>query len=100
MKKRCAVIGGLFLAASLDNVGDFGSDGKRRDAGRTSTTASPLAGCTADDVAAQEGTNFPNSEVEPFLAVNPTNQANIVAVWQQDRWEGRAEAAGARGAMS
>jgi len=32
------------------------------------------------------GTNFPNSEVEPFVAVNPTNPSNIVGVFQQDRW--------------
>ena len=29
---------------------------------------------------------FLNSEVEPFVAVNPTNERNIVAFWQQDRW--------------
>ena len=32
------------------------------------------------------GTEFRNAEVEPYAAVNPTNVANIVAVWQQDRW--------------
>ncbi len=30
--------------------------------------------------------NFVDSEVEPWIAVNPTAPANIVAVWQQDRW--------------
>jgi len=32
------------------------------------------------------GTNFVDSEVEPWLDVNPANPSNIVAVWQQDRW--------------
>ncbi len=32
------------------------------------------------------GTEYRNAEVEPYAAVNPTNAANIVAVWQQDRW--------------
>ncbi len=32
------------------------------------------------------GTEYRNAEVEPYAAVNPTNPANIVAVWQQDRW--------------
>lgn len=32
------------------------------------------------------GTEYRNAEVEPFAAVNPINAANIVAVWQQDRW--------------
>src|SRR6266516_1874669 len=32
------------------------------------------------------GTNFVNSEVEPFVAVNPAKPSNIVGVFQQDRW--------------
>jgi hypothetical protein len=30
--------------------------------------------------------DYPSSEVEPYLAVNPTNPDNLIAVWQQDRW--------------
>ena len=51
--------------------------------------ASPFAGCTTDDVAGQAGddsTNYLHSEVEPFIDVNPTNPANLVGVYQQDRW--------------
>src|SRR2546423_6106011 len=43
---------------------------------------SPFSGCTVGG----PGTNFVNSEVEPFVAVNPTNPSNIVGVFQQDRW--------------
>src|SRR2546427_13274606 len=43
---------------------------------------SPFSGCTVGG----PGTNFVNSEVEPFVAVNPANPANIVSVFQQDRW--------------
>jgi hypothetical protein len=50
------------------------------------TGPSPFANCTADDVAGQEGTNYPNAEVEPWVSVNPRNQKNLVAAWQQDRW--------------
>ena len=32
------------------------------------------------------GINFLNSEVEPWLDVNPTDRDNLVAFWQQDRW--------------
>ena len=32
------------------------------------------------------GTNFVDSEVEPWVAVNPTNPDNIVGFWQQGRW--------------
>ena len=47
---------------------------------------SPFAGCTLDDVAGQTGTNVPNSEVEPWIDVNPANSNDIVGAWQQDRW--------------
>ena len=42
----------------------------------------PLAGCPPDG----SGTNFPDAEVEPWLEVNPTNAANVVGVYQQDRY--------------
>lgn len=35
---------------------------------------------------AQSGTPFVNSEVEPYLALNPIDPDNLVGVWQQDRW--------------
>lgn len=44
---------------------------------------SPYAGCSD---AGQSGTNFVNAEVEPYVAVNPTNPSNVVGTWQQDRW--------------
>jgi hypothetical protein len=34
----------------------------------------------------QTGNLFKNSEVEPFVSVNPRNPLNLVGVWQQDRW--------------
>jgi hypothetical protein len=30
--------------------------------------------------------NYPNSEVEPWLAVRPNNTNDVAAFWQQDRW--------------
>ena len=36
--------------------------------------------------AAQSGTFYPNAEVEPYVSVNPQDQAHLVGVWQQDRW--------------
>jgi len=60
------------------------------------TGASPFAGCTADDVAGQPGTNFLNSEVEPWVDVNPTNPKNIAGSVQQDRWSN----GGARGLVA
>jgi Neuraminidase (sialidase) len=34
----------------------------------------------------QSGTNFPGTQLEPWLAANPSNNSNAIAVWQQDRW--------------
>ena len=42
----------------------------------------PLAGCPPDGA----GVNFSNAEVEPFLGVNPRNDANLIGVYQQDRY--------------
>ncbi len=43
---------------------------------------SPFASCSTGG----PGTVYVNSEVEPFVAVNPTDPDNVVAVYQQDRW--------------
>ena len=36
--------------------------------------------------AAQTGTLYSNAEVEPYVAINPASPANLIGVWQQDRW--------------
>jgi hypothetical protein len=38
------------------------------------------------DLAGQSGHVTLNSEVEPQVAVDPTNPLHVVGVWQQDRW--------------
>jgi hypothetical protein len=58
---------------------------------RASTT-NPFAaaGCVALDapqVAAGDGVlNYLNSEVEPWVSLDPTNPTRLVGAWQQDRW--------------
>jgi hypothetical protein len=52
---------------------------------------SPFAGCTADNVAAQPGTVYPDSEVEPWIAASGTDrngdgEKDIIGGYQQDRW--------------
>jgi hypothetical protein len=64
------------------------------------SSTSLFAGNTADNVAGQPGTNFLNSEVEPIVAVNPTNAKNVVGVWQQDAWVNRGDNGGARGIVA
>jgi hypothetical protein len=46
---------------------------------------SPFAACTVGS-AGSTSVNYPNSEPEPFVAVNPTNPDNVIGVFQQDRW--------------
>jgi hypothetical protein len=46
------------------------------------SSSNPFAACPPDG----SGTNFPGSEVEPWLEVNPTDADNIVAIYQQDRY--------------
>lgn len=43
---------------------------------------SPFASCTIGG----PGINYVNSEVEPWVAVNPANPSNVIGAWQQDRW--------------
>ena len=47
---------------------------------------SPFATCTTGG--APGDTNFVNTEVEPYIAVNPTDASNLIGVYQQDRWAG------------
>lgn len=42
------------------------------------------------------GTQYRNAEVEPYAAINPLNPANLIAVWQQDRWS----SGGAQGVLA
>ncbi len=70
--------------------------GAAQEAPRRVSGLSPFASCTADNVAGQPGTNYPDSEIEPWISVNPANSKNLIAGWQQDRWSD----GGARGLVS
>ncbi|MEO7442962.1 MAG: sialidase family protein, partial [Acidimicrobiales bacterium] len=48
--------------------------------------ASLFRTCTADNTATQVGQVFPDSEVEPWLTVNPADPRQVAGIWQQDRW--------------
>jgi len=56
----------------------------------------PFASCDISSQDTEGGTNYLNAEVEPWVAVNPTNPRNIIAVFQQDRWSN----GGARGLVA
>ena len=57
---------------------------------------SPFRGCTADRPGQQAGMLYPNTEIEPFVDINPADPDTIVVGWQQDRWDN----GGARGDLS
>jgi hypothetical protein len=63
---------------------------------------SPFAGCTADHTVPPEpGTNYPNTEVEPWIAASSVDRngdgaTDVIAGYQQDRWSNGA----ARGVMA
>ncbi len=56
------------------------------------SSGDPTASCTSP---ALGGVNQPNTEVEPYVAVNPRNPKQAIGVFQQDRWSnGGAHAGG------
>jgi hypothetical protein len=61
------------------------------------THGDPFADCKRDDVAGQEAsfgsTLFPNTAIEPSIAVDPTDSGRVLVGHQQDRWSN----GGARG---
>jgi hypothetical protein len=71
----------LSLLAGGANAAPFARSGLVR-----ASHGDPFATCTADDVAGQPGANYPATEVEPWVDVNPANTANLAGIWQQDRW--------------
>src|SRR3954454_3282326 len=57
----------------------------------------PFSGCPVGAAAGTDpGTVYPTTEVEPFVAVKPTDPDNVIGVFQQDRWSN----GGARGLVA
>jgi hypothetical protein len=53
----------------------------------TASGPSPFEpGCGGSGEAFDSSVLYENAEVEPYVAVNPTNTRNVVGFWQQDRW--------------
>src|SRR3989442_6495620 len=97
--RRFLIISAIFAVGAIGLVtayaGPFTADPLTLVSG-SGVGTSPFTHCTADNVAAQPGRNFPDSEVEPWVDVNPRNSLNIVGSWQQDRWSN----GGARGRVA
>jgi hypothetical protein len=93
-RRSVAVVGSL--AFILAGTGQAIADEKAATDLVQVSGASPFLDCTVDGVAEQSGEVFLNSEVEPWIDVNPTNTDNVVGIWQQDRWSN----GGARGLVT
>src|SRR5437762_7542566 len=88
-----AVAAGLVLVASSATASPGGVGPLKQVSG-----LSPFAACTADNVAAQPGTVYPNSELEPQIAASGVDRSgdgapDVIVGYQQDRWSN----GGARG---
>ena len=81
-----AAIGALVLFGALASAQDANAGPPPTGPLVQVSGPSPFTGCTADHTPGNTGTNFPDSAIEPWFDVNPTNHNNIVAGWQQDRW--------------
>jgi len=84
------IVGGLALLAACGGGGGGSGSGSGGPPAFTSVTQVKVSQPTtyAADCAGtgQVGTLYPNTALEPSLIINPTNSANLVAEWQQDRW--------------
>lgn len=92
--RRTALVGGVSILGLIVGGGAV-SAAELGPLVAVSPGPSPVAGCTADDVARQKAACeaagspcflYPNTEIEPWVDVNPTDRRNLVAGWQQDRW--------------
>jgi hypothetical protein len=79
----CLLTCGAVLAATSANAASV----------KKISGSSPFTNCVADNPTGQVGTLYPDSEIEPWIDVNPANTKNLIAGWQQDRWSN----GGARG---
>jgi hypothetical protein len=82
--RRSGFLAASVIVLSLSGASSLAAPSRALAAPTLVSGASPFApGCNG---APQTGTNYPNAEVEPFLAVDPTEPDHLVGVWQQDRW--------------
>jgi hypothetical protein len=82
MRKRTGIVS-LTLATAMMLAAATGAEAAVAPLVRVTGLSTLAAGCNG---APQTGTVYVNSEVEPWIAINPVHRNHRVAVWQQDRW--------------
>jgi hypothetical protein len=76
-----------FLASAIFTVVSSAGAGTYTAAGLTDVSgASPFGSYASCNSGPLDSVLYLNSEVEPWVAVNPTNSNNVIGVYQQDRW--------------
>jgi hypothetical protein len=90
-----AVIAACIIAAGGAPARAASLDAATQISGSTPFGSATDCGYFPSTLAGASSTLFVDSELEPWLAVNPSNPDNIVATWQQDRWSD----GGARGLL-
>lgn len=82
---RAAAFAVLPSLVAVQAVAAAGPPAPKATADVLATTSNPYAGCTIGS--GGPGTiNYLNAEVEPAVAVDPADTANVIGVVQQDRW--------------
>jgi BNR/Asp-box repeat len=79
----------IFLPLAVASAGPYVTTVVHQASGLPSPPAngdSPFASCDISGFLIPGETNYVNSELEPWVAVNPTNPSNIIGVYQQDRY--------------
>jgi hypothetical protein len=70
----------LLLPPGVASAGPYSTTSVRQ-----ASSTSPFASCDISGFVFPGETNWLNSELEPWVAVNPTDPSNIIGVYQQDR---------------
>jgi hypothetical protein len=84
---RSSVVGFVIAAAVAAGASPAGAaDYQSGPAVIASPASSPLLDPCPFQAETATQTNFKDTEVEPLVAVNPTNPQNVIGVFQEDRW--------------
>src|SRR5881398_76801 len=89
--RAAAVVSALMILLPLApaSAGPYVATAVHQASGTPSPPAngnSPFAACDISGFLIPGETNFVNTELEPWVAVNPTDPSNIIGVYQQDRY--------------
>src|SRR5437763_12018748 len=79
----------ILLPLAAASAGPYETTAVHQASGTPSPPAngdSPFASCDISGFLIPGETNYVNTELEPWVAVNPTDSSNIIGVYQQDRY--------------